>query len=138
MTNNILAFDVGGVKGIIDTNTKVKRLEFSSTSTAASSFHTLLDRDTGAIYQVPVGKKTTIIYCNDIAQIENSSGDIIYADNQDGNTNAVILFARTTALTATNFIMLLAAVPAQKYINFQRSALAGTKKVDVYAIEEAA
>lgn len=136
MTNNVQGFDIGGVKGVIDTNTVIKRLTFSSTSTAAASYHTLLDHASGAAYQVPASKKTRIVYFVNHQPVGN--GDIIYADNADGNTNPVNMYAPNDGVTKTNFIFVSTAAPATKYINFYRTNAAGTKAVDLYAIEEAA
>lgn len=137
MTNNVVGFDIGGVKGVIDTNTKIKRLTFSSTSTAADSYHSLIDNSTGSAYQVPASKKAQIVYVNNFAPIGNQ-GSVIYADNSNGSTNAVDLLAPNNGVTLTNFIFISASVPAQKYINFERASDAGTKAVDLYVVEEAA
>lgn len=137
MTNNVLGWNIGGVTGVIDTNTKIKRLSFSSTSTAADSYHTVIDKATGSAYQVPASKKTTIVYFVNYAPID-ALGKVVYADNADGSTNAVNMFSPGVTTTSTDFIFVTVEAPASKYINFFRTANAGTKAVDLYAIEEAA
>lgn len=137
MTNNIIGWNVGGVTGVFDTNTKIKRLTFSSTSTAADSFHTLIDQSTGAAYQVPASKKTTIVYITNFAPID-ALGKLVYADDADGSTNAVNLYFPAVTTATTDSIFVSASAPASKYINMRRTSNAGTKAADVYAIEEAA
>src|SRR3990167_7015265 len=135
MTNNVAGFDIGGIKGVIDTNTVIKRLYFSSTSTPAVSWHTLLDFKTGAAYQVPAAQKIKLIYFINHAPIDAcaSAGQVIYADDLDGNTNPVVLYGPLDGVTRTNFIFIFASVPTGKYINFNRVAQAATKTVEVYA-----
>ncbi len=84
MTDNIIALDFNGVKVILDDNTRLVRLQ----STGAGDV-TMHDTADDSNYQVPTGKKFTIIF------IESGSfgaGDkIISSTVADSTTGEVVL-----------------------------------------------
>ena len=112
MTDNIVSFDFNGVKVIKDANTKLIRL----TALPASSDETFHNSADDSNYRVPSGKKATIIYIEKW-RAGSSASTISYADNLDGDTNAVDLWAPVDSLV-DDTLFISAEVPALKYINF--------------------
>ena len=134
MTDNIKALDYNGVKVKLDTNTKLKILQGA---TSGSDNLTLHDLTNNSNYQVPVGKKATIIFFEQIHP-QSVNASIIYADNVDGNLNAVTLLAPNTTSNLGSFIFISAEVPAGKYINQRNASGSGvwTKAPKCAIIEE--
>ena len=110
MTDNIKAIDFNGVKIKLDDNTVLINLA----GTSVSGTVTMNDTRDASKYQVPASKKATIIYVADATF--NAAGDkLIYADDEDGTTNAVTLFEPLAVIA--NMIFISAEVPASKYLN---------------------
>lgn len=130
MTNNVIAADINGVNCIFDANTEVKLLGLATGLTVTT---TLVDRADGTNYQVPTGKKTTLIFVENWAGGANKS--LIYADDEDGTTNEVAMF--TPATVITNNIVIFKDVPADKFIN-QKHASGSGSACEVIAFEESA
>lgn len=130
MTQNIMSVDYNGVKVLLDSNTKLIFL-YSPNVADPETCH---DMATGNNYQVPVGKKATVIYLTKISM--DVTDTAVYADDVDGTTNAVTIFtAATPAMAiATNMIYISIEIPAGKYIN--RVSGAGAHDFDVVIIEE--
>lgn len=84
-------------------------------------------------YQVPASKKATIIYITD-SGIGTGADLVIYADDEDGTTNAVTLYDPGAA-AQDNIIFISAEVPASKYINFTAN---GVDSYNYTIVEEAA
>lgn len=131
MTTNVKAFDFNGVKVKRDSNTRLVRLTVpSGVGAADTTFHDSAD---GTNYQIPASKKATIIYIESY-NLSGFTASIAYADDADGNTNAVDLFK--PASDTANLIFISDEAPANKYINL---LVGGTQaEVIIYAIEEAA
>ncbi len=116
MTQNIIAMDFNGVNVLLDTNTKLINL---TVPTGLSANRTAHNAEDGSNYQVPVGKKATIIYIENYDVNTAFTSYLGYSDDLDGNTNAVPLVTGDGAGTAlTNTIFISAEVPASKYIGF--------------------
>ena len=135
MTDNILALNFKGVKVILDDNTILVRLTVPPSSSTDTTFHNTVN-DTN--YQVPSGKKATIIFIEQWKITNNALTFLGFADNADGDTNAVSLFKPNVITTITDLIFISAEVPADKFINWIEP---GTGDVDnvplvVFAIEE--
>ena len=115
MTNNVLGFDINGVKVFKDSNTELKRLFIPTTG--STTCLSLLDAKTNTTYQVPAGKKCTIIYI--ISEVvTGGSQDLIYSDTADEPpTNSVLLLDSVgIAQYGNNSLFISAEVPALKYI----------------------
>ena len=113
MTQNIKALDFNGVGVALDSTTKLVHLF----APAAAATETLHNREDNSNYQVPTGKKFTVIYITSSTGMTNESTDLlIYADDADGTTNAVTLLGGPTAFGDAK-IFISAEVPAAKYIN---------------------
>jgi len=114
MTDNIVALDFNGVKVVLDDNTVLIRMNIQSTT--ADTALTMHDNRDNTNYQVPTGKKATMIF------IENydegaGGGSIFFADNADGTTNAVTLFQPNTTDAFVDIIFISAEIPADKFVN---------------------
>ena len=112
MTQNIKALDFNGVKVELDGNTSLIKLKAVNSASSYTTFH---DQRDNSNYQVPTGKKATIIFI-DSASMANASDKIVYADDLDGGTNEVVLVTSPVA-TLTDEVFISAEVPADKYIN---------------------
>jgi len=130
MTDNIVAFDFNGVKVLIDSNTVLKHL---SESNSGATPVTLKDALTGADYQVPTGKKCTIIFFADYTA-PGMGQDLITSTVADSTTGAVEILALEAAVI-TNKILILSSVAAELFITFN-STNASAHSVDLTAIEE--
>ena len=130
MTDNIKALDFNGVKIELDTNTILIKLN----APGAATVETLIDARDGSTYQVDASKKAHIVYIGSQTGMGSAGDKIIYADNEDGTTNAVTLFDNFS--TNKDTIAISAEIPASKYIN-KDSAAAGDIIV-IYIVEEAA
>ncbi len=89
---------------------KLLKLDGTSLSTQNVSLHSF-----GNNYQVPTGKKFLIIYATNLNSMTTAGDKLFYADDADGNTNAVTITAYSDTYTAETFIY--AYVPSEKYIN---------------------
>ena len=133
MTNNIIALDFNGVKIILDSTTKLVRITIPTGTASTTTFHDSADNTN---YQVPTGKKATIIFI-DTWDVTLASGmDISFADNADGNTNAVTIFDPATAALISNLIFISAEVPADKFINFIRVSGSSDAELRINVLEE--
>ena len=101
MTNNIIALDFNGVKIILDGDTKLVMLTIPDTTGVTTSFHNSADNTN---YQVPSGKKATIIFI-EAWKTTTASIKISFADNADGDTNAVELFVPATTNLISNLML---------------------------------
>jgi len=129
MTNNIVALDFLGVKVILDVNTKILKLA----APQAATVETLDSLADGTAYQVPTGKKATIINIALASGMDAVTDEVIRADDEDGVVNKVILSVAPNDLGA-DALFLSAEVPADKFIN-KNSAAAGDT-LDLWIIEE--
>lgn len=128
MTNNIKALDVNGVKIELDTNTAL----IQCVGTSVIGTVTVTDGRDNTQYQVPAGKKATVIYLTELDF--RSPGDrLIYADNLNGTTNAVTLIENL--LQSQNIIFISAEIPAGKYLNITDAA---ANPYNFYILEESA
>ena len=134
MTQNIIAIDFNGVKFLIeDGNTKLIRLNLASS--VSGTPETLTNNIDGTNYQVPSAKKATVIFFESGAA-GHASQDLIYADNEDGNTNSVqILDSVGIDTMPNNTIFQSEEVPADKWINMNSSSSAAHSIV-IYIVEE--
>jgi len=110
LTNNIKALDFNGVKILFDNNTRLINLQ----KPQALPTESMRDITSGDSYQVPVGKKARVIFG---AMVMGSATGLIYADNEDGITNQVVLIDGTGAPNFTNQIIITDEIPASKWIN---------------------
>jgi len=109
LTNNIVGFDFKGVKVIKDANTALIRIKGQTINGTI----TMTDIRDGSKYQVPAGKKATMIYITDSPIDIND--ETFYADNLDGTTNAVKLWGGDQ--NTQDFIFISAEIPANKFFN---------------------
>jgi len=131
LTNNIVAFDFNGVKVIKDSNTELIRLLRNN---AVEATETLVDQRDVTNYQVPTGKKATVIFF----ETQTDAGGnqtLIRADNEDGTTNSVVLLGDITSGIMSNKIFISAEVPADKWINSTHTGAANVT-YDLWIIEE--
>lgn len=98
MTDNILAIDFNGVKILLDANTKLKRL-----TTGASGTVTLHDAENDTDYQVPAGKKATIIYIESTPSFSGTDR-IISSTAADATTGETVLIQPASQITDLIFI----------------------------------
>jgi hypothetical protein len=132
MTDNILALDINGVKVIRDSTTKLINLS----GVASVGYKTFHNKEDDSNYQVPVGKKCTVIYLNQW-HCTDTACTLVYADNLDGSTNAVTLFAPNSLADESNTLLISAEVPAGKYITQYAPAI-WTLAPKIIGIEETA
>lgn len=125
MTNNIKGLDFNGVKVKFDGNTKLIHVKGNSINGTI----TVTNAVDGTQYQVPVGKKATIVYIVTLADL--GGADLMrYCDDLDGTTNPVnLLVAPQTA----NTIVISDEIPATKYLNYTNNNI---NAYDFYLIEE--
>lgn len=127
MTNNIIAIDFNGVKVVLDSNTKLIHL-IKPLVADTETLHNIADNSN---YQVPTGKKATVIFSTK----NFPNHDLIYADNLSGTTNEVSLLDNSgTAID--NTIIITVAVPADKFITIK--AAEGINADEFTLIEETA
>ncbi len=125
-------FDLAGANIPITSGKKVIFLR--SPSLVASAQYTLHTSD-NTDYQVPTGKKATI-YVYKMWDVGTTNTKLTYADDVDGNTNAVTLFQGWTGVALTNLYMPSASIPAEKYINHDIATINDTDYLQLYIIEE--
>ena len=113
MTNNIKALDVGGVKVKLDDDTVL--ITMSGVGVAGTI--TVTDTRDNTQYQVPAGKKATIVYITALPDTSGVGDKLLYADDLDGTTNAVTLL-EPFGSAITDEIFISAEIPAGKYLNF--------------------
>ena len=113
MTNNIKALDVGGVKVKLDDDTVL--ITMSGVGVAGTI--TVTDTRDNTQYQVPAGKKATIVYITALPDTSGVGDKLLYADDLDGITNAVTLL-EPFGSAITDEIFISAEIPAGKYLNF--------------------
>ena len=126
MTNNIVAIDFNGVKVVKDSNTKLIRL--TATSAVDISYH---DTSTGGNYQVPSGKKFTIIFIENFDA--NTTTKIESTTVADSTTGAVTLFDPGND-KVTNVIFISSEVAANLFITNTTSGLLDTPVI--FGVEE--
>ena len=126
MTDNIKAIDFNGVKIKLDDNTVLIQLAGASVTGTV----TMNDTRDATKYQVPVGKKATIIFITD-GTWNAASDKLIFADDEDGTTNAVTLFEPLAVIA--NLIFISAEVPAEKFLNVTDNT---TGTYDIHIVEE--
>lgn len=129
MTNNIISFDFNGVKVLKDSNTKLIKLKSPSTS-VNTSLHDFKDNTN---YQVPAGKKFTIIYIENFTP--NGTPILSSTTVVDSATGAVTLRSSNNA-TTTNEIFISSEVAANLFITITGAGISGT--TIIYGIEETA
>ena len=129
MTNNIKAFDFNGVKVKIDSNTKLIRL-ISPSSAVNISYH---DTSTGANYQVPSGKKLTLIFIENFDA--NTTTQIASTTAVDSATGAIVLFDPGNA-AISNLIFISTEVAQNLFITNIVSGVSDTPVI--FGIEETA
>jgi len=115
MTDNIKALDINGVKVLLDDNTDLIILAGNSINGTT----TMLDTRDNTKYQVPASKKATIIFVT--TSTLGAAQRIIFADDEDGTTNAVTLFE--PGVTYSGRIFISAEVPASKFINITETSI---------------
>ncbi len=98
-------------------------------ATAETFFH----QPDGSKYQVPTGKKFKVVYIILATGITTGVEGIVYADNEDGTTNAVMM-ASALSFHTPPFMYESIYAPAGKYIN-KNTATAGDT-IQFYGIEE--
>lgn len=126
MTQNIVSIDFGGVKVLIDSNTKLLYLYTPTENANARSLHDMRD-DTA--YQVPTDKKATIIYIDTLAFAAGTE-ELFYADDEDGETNKVALWEGSTL---GDEILISEEIPTGKFINVIDNAV---QSAGLWIIEE--
>ncbi len=121
--------EMGGVKVVLGAGMKLIKL----IAVGGATLETLHDWRDNSNYQVPSGKKATVIHVDPEAGFNAVNDGLTYSDNLDGNTNEVqLLDAAVGILNPTGFIS--EEVPALKYIN--KKSTTSTDQILVYVIEE--
>ncbi len=130
MTENLVSLDFNGVKFLFDSNVKLVRL-IPDGSLVNKSWH---DTETGAVYQVPTGKKARLIF----VELFESIGTTVLSTTTavDAATGAVTLID-PGAGDITNTIILTASIAADLFITTTVAALNGTIGV-IFLLEESA
>jgi len=128
MTNNILAADISGVKVLLtDGNTRIVTLQ----SPNAANTETLHDISDDANYQVPTGKKFTIIFIV-AADFATANDRIISSTAADATTGEVILYEPAASITNEIFVQSnAAAVAADLFVTKVASAADNCKIIGV-------
>jgi len=124
MTENIVGIDFNGVKVLLDSNTKLLQMKGSSVNGTV----TVTDATEGGKYQVPTGKKANIIF---VTSITGTGGTdrFIFADDEDGTTNEVIILQTNQ----TNQIFISVDIPADKFLNVTDNSITA---YDFHIIEQ--
>jgi len=130
MTNAIFMIDFNGVKFSLPTNAVFKRLAANAT-TALLSLHDTVD---GSNYQVPIGKKFTIIYIENYDS-SDASARIISSTAVDATTGAIELFLPGVTSLISNLIFLSTEVAADAFITMDGTGV-WTSGCILYGVEE--
>lgn len=142
MTIYPLVVNFGGVKAVLpDMSLNNRRLVCLAGNVDISTSPITL-HEFGTDYQVPVGKKATVVGCRTHDGSNTSYITVFYADNADGNTNQVDMELFIPAPQATvlplgkdNAATMAVSAPAGKYINHVSSGGARGYWL-VYILEE--
>lgn len=127
MTDNIKAIDFNGVKIKLDSNTVLIQLKGNSVNGTV----TLNDTRDATKYSVPASKKAHLIF---ITTLSFSGTDkILFADDEDGTTNAVTLYQPAAVISSVIFVS--EEIPAGKFINITDTAITA---YEIFIVEESA
>ncbi len=126
MTQDIRAVDFNGVKVRMNTTTKLIHL-FSPNIVGPETLH---NREDNANYQVPAGKKATVIFIT-LLQNFTVTDRVIFADDADGTLNEVDIVRPNGPFA--NLIFISQEIPALKFIN---KVAGDNDDVDLTIIEE--
>jgi len=131
LVDGTVGIDIFGFKHVLSSTQTLIRLKQTSSQAETLSLHDTRDNTN---YQVPAANKATVI--GFVIWTAGAAGDkLIFADNADGTTNGVDMFAPNSADDFTDEIFISAEVPADKFINLTQTA-ANTMIVELWIIEE--